>query len=340
MNRKVLTGLALLMLLLAAAQSMNLSLANFFPAPGPDLSRIYIRSNGDVEPATAPIQRTGNLYKLTDNITMHTIVIQRDNIVVDGSGFSIEGNKSWMGLAPRLQDSGNNGIIIAGRNHINLTNFNIEKFTAGVRISDSSNINIIGNRFNEEAAVFDTPMGIVIEDSSNVLIESNNFTKINGPAIACNGTNITIRGNTLTDVFDGTEGSISLKGSSNTITDNTVEGVYASIKLGSAYSNVIARNNITGDVSLLSCSQNLLQENNLKGIYITFGSNNTVYGNRLANNSTIVELTQTKNNTFYGNTFELNCSIRVYEVGTNFWDKAPSVTIGATTTAQTLTETA
>jgi len=225
-----------------------------------------------------------------------------------------------MGLAPRLQDSGNNGVIIAGHNNINITNLTIERFTAGVRISDAAHINIVDNRFNEEIAVFDTPMGIVIEDSSHVLIESNNFTKIYGPAVACNGTNITIRANTLTDVYDGIEGSISLKGTSNIITDNTIKGFYASIKLGSADSNVIARNNITGDISLLSCKNTQIQENNVKSINIEFGSNNTAYANLLINNSTIVELTQTKNNTFYGNTFALNCSIRVYEVGTNFWD--------------------
>ncbi|MEM2999531.1 MAG: hypothetical protein QXX34_03285 [Candidatus Bathyarchaeia archaeon] len=89
------------------------------------MPRIYIKSDGSVEPATAPIERIGNYYKLKENITMKTIVIQRDNIVLDGSHHLIEGNKSWMGLATYFGDAGNNGIIIAGRNNVNITNLNI-----------------------------------------------------------------------------------------------------------------------------------------------------------------------------------------------------------------------
>ena len=168
---------ALLFSVLAGSQLVNFSAANFFPDPGPDLPRIYIRANGNVEPATAPIEKAGNIYRFTSNIALQTIVIQRDNIVLDGSNYLIEGNKSWMGLAPRWGDSGNNGIIISGQNNINITNLNIEKFTAGVRITGSSHINIVGNSFKEETSVFDTPSGIIIEASSHVLIENNNFTR-------------------------------------------------------------------------------------------------------------------------------------------------------------------
>ena len=62
MTRNVLILFTLLMLLLAGVQFPNLSSANFFPDPGPDLPRIYIRSNGNIEPATAPIERAGNIY--------------------------------------------------------------------------------------------------------------------------------------------------------------------------------------------------------------------------------------------------------------------------------------
>jgi len=254
---------------------------------------------------------------------MHTIVIQRDNIVLDGSGYLIEGNKSWMGLAPRWGDAGNNGIIITGQNHVNITNLNIEGFTAGVRISGSSNINIVGNRFTEEAAVFDTPMGIVTEASSHVLIENNNFTRINGPAIACNGTNITIRRNTLTEISDGIDGSIALQGSSNTITDNKIITASPSIRLGSANSNIIARNHITGSIAFVSSSNNQIFQNNLTGIRLIFSANNTFFGNVMANNlvyDTIALDQGAVNNTFYANTFPANCSVRINDLGTTFWD--------------------
>jgi hypothetical protein len=45
----------------------------------------YIRSNGTVEPASLPIERTGNYYLLKDHIVNHTIEIQSSNIIFDGN---------------------------------------------------------------------------------------------------------------------------------------------------------------------------------------------------------------------------------------------------------------
>ncbi|MEM2108002.1 MAG: right-handed parallel beta-helix repeat-containing protein, partial [Candidatus Bathyarchaeia archaeon] len=312
-----------LIMLVAVFQFATVSFANFFPDPGSDLPRIYIKSDGSVEPATAPIERTGNLYKLKENITMKTIVIQRDNIVLDGAYHLIEGNKSWMGLAPYFGDAGNNGIIITGRKNINITNLNIERFTTGIRISNSSYINIFGNSFKEETAVFDTPAGLLSEASSYILIENNTFTSINGPAIVCDGVNITIRGNTLIGIFDSIHGSIALKGSSNTITDNKIETVFPSIRLTEANANIIARNHIKGGISLVSSSNNIIFRNNLTNIRLIFSSNNTIHGNYMASNIGLdtIELDQgTANNTFYGNSFPANCSVRVNDAGITFWD--------------------
>ena len=311
----------LLFSVLAGSQLVNFSAANFFPDPGPDLPRIYIRANGNVEPATAPIEKAGNIYRFTSNIALQTIVIQRDNIVLDGSNYLIEGNKSWMGLAPRWGDSGNNGVIISAQNNINITNLNIEKFTAGVRITGSSHINIVSNSFKEETSVFETPSGIIIEASSQVLIENNNFTNINGPAIVCNGTNVTIRGNSLSGIVDAIDGSIAIAGSSNTIIDNKIDTISPSIRLGLADSNIIARNHVTGGLSIVSGSNNLVFANNLTSIRIFVGSNNTFFGNNIADDKPSLELDQwTVNNTFYANTFPANCSIRNNDAGTTFWD--------------------
>jgi hypothetical protein len=317
MKRRAFLIVLTLVLLVAVGLFGSLSSANFFPAPGPDLPRIYIRSDGSVEPSTAPIDKSGNNYKLTGNIIMQTLVIQRDNIVLDGSNYMIEGNKSWMGIAPRWGDAGNNGIILESRNHVNITNLNIEKFTAGVRITDSSHINIVSNSFKEETAVMDTPMGIVIEASSDVLIESNNFTSISGPAIASNGKNIIVRRNILTDIIDGIDGSITIEGSLNTITDNKIETASTSIRLAEADSNIIARNHVTGGVYLVSCSNNQIFENNLTSIRLLIGSNNTFFDNYIKE----LELDGfAVNNTFYGNTFAAGLEVRFNDAETTLWD--------------------
>ncbi len=57
---------------------------------------IYIRPDGSVDPATAPILRDGDVYTFTDNIygsnINGTIVIQKSNIIIDGVGYAIYGD--------------------------------------------------------------------------------------------------------------------------------------------------------------------------------------------------------------------------------------------------------
>ncbi len=323
-------------LAVAAIQPLQEANANFFPNPGPDLQRIYIRNDGTIEPATAPIEKTGNLYKLTNSIALRTIEIQRDNIILDGSDYLIRGNESWVGSAPRSQDAGNNGIIVVGRNNVTLTHLTIEKCTTGVRIANSLHISIIGNMFTNETAYMDASLGVAIKDSSQVIIENNNFSSIQGSAIICNGTNNIIRGNTIIDVTGGIDGSIHIEGSSNVISDNKIEGSLP-ITLDKADSNIIARNNITGPaykgsegIALFrDCSNNLIFGNKITGfvnqaIRTVFScSNNTIYGNYMANNGFAIALQEgAVNNTFYGNTLTANsCKIHIDNgVEGNKWD--------------------
>jgi len=327
--------LTLLMFLVAGALFGNLSSANFFPDPGPDLPRIYIRNNGSVEPATAPIERTGNLYKLTGNIVLYTIEIQRDNIVLDGARYAIQGNASRI----KGYDDGNNGVIVAGRNNVNITRLNFEQGDTGVRISNSSHVTIVDNSFFNGTA-----QGVVVQDSTFVLIEANNFADILGddPSVSCSGSENTIRNNIITSSVRG----IKIAGSSNVISDNSIESLLPII-MDKAYSNTIAKNNITGPASspsltdqnykgnegialFVNCSNNVIFGNNITGfvnqaIRIVFsGSNNTVYGNYMANNQFAIALGglgNTVNNTFYGNTFTADsCKVQINDVYGTFWD--------------------
>jgi hypothetical protein len=49
---------------------------------------IYIRADGSVE-GTDKIQRDGDVYTFTDNI-FGSIIVERDNVVVDGAGYSLQ----------------------------------------------------------------------------------------------------------------------------------------------------------------------------------------------------------------------------------------------------------
>jgi len=326
--------LALFFSVAAGIQMVHFSSASYWPDPGPDLPRIYIRSDGSVEPATAPIHRTGNVYRLTDDIILYTIEIQCDNIILDGAGHTIQGN------ATRIKgyDDGNNGVIIAGQNNVTITGIKFEQGEAGIRIPNSTNITVIDNSFSNGIR-----MGVVIHDSMSVLIEANNFTDLqtdlDAPAIMLNGAENTVRNNFLT----GSSYGIRVEGSNNVISINRLELILPII-LDRADSNIIVNNTITGlassryspdqnyggneGIGLFISSNNIISGNNITGfvnqaIRTVFScSNNTICGNYMANNGFAVTLQEgAANNILYGNTFaEDSCKVHTRDGVITFWD--------------------
>ena len=51
---------------------------------------IYIRADGSVE-GTDKILKDGDLYTFTDNIINQSIIVEKDNVVVDGAGYTLGG---------------------------------------------------------------------------------------------------------------------------------------------------------------------------------------------------------------------------------------------------------
>ena len=58
---------------------------------------IFIKSNGRIEPSTAPIQRSGETYTLTGNINRQ-IVLEKNNIILDGLGYTLQGSGSGVAI--------------------------------------------------------------------------------------------------------------------------------------------------------------------------------------------------------------------------------------------------
>ena len=59
---------------------------------------IFIKSDGTIDPPSAPIQQDGTTYSFTDDIVNQSIVIQMGGIVLDGVGHKIEGAGSGIGI--------------------------------------------------------------------------------------------------------------------------------------------------------------------------------------------------------------------------------------------------
>jgi parallel beta-helix repeat protein len=139
---------------------------------------IIIRSNGRVAPGTAPIQRDGNIYTFTGNINIDSgdcgIQVDRDNIVIDGAGFTLQGTAAYI----------SRGIDLSSRSNVTIKNMEIRNFMDGIYLVPSSNNitantgsgiwtagvsnNITGNH------IANNNIGILFEGSHD-LIYHNNF---------------------------------------------------------------------------------------------------------------------------------------------------------------------
>lgn len=100
---------------------------------------IYIRSTGAVDPSTAPIIRTGDLYTLTADITSSltkVIYIQNNNIVLDGAGFTVHGS-----LAAKSY-----GIYVPTAYNVTIRRLTVESCDVGIYLYYSSSTNITRNK--------------------------------------------------------------------------------------------------------------------------------------------------------------------------------------------------
>ena len=95
-------------------------------------STIYIRADGSID-GTTDISTVDNItYSFIDNI-YDQIVVERDNIILDGQGYLLQGTLSGY------------GITLLGRSNVTLRNIEINAFYIGVQINSSSSNTVSGN---------------------------------------------------------------------------------------------------------------------------------------------------------------------------------------------------
>jgi len=120
---------------------------------------VYIRGDGSVDPLTAPIQRDGDVYTLTGNISIYAagIVIERDNMTLDGGGYTLQASGAYS----------SEGILLDGRKNVTIKNMQIKTFPYGIYLKSSSNNSIVGNNITNNR------YGIYLDSSSNNSISGN-----------------------------------------------------------------------------------------------------------------------------------------------------------------------
>jgi parallel beta-helix repeat protein len=248
---------------------------NIKPAKAEWTGTVYIRADGSIDPPDAPIVTYDNItYTLTDNIasTADGIIIQRDNIVVDGSGFELR----------REGSVGGNGIIINEKNNITVKNIKIVSFTYGISLVGSEKVLITENEVGACGS------GIFINRSTSNSI-SNNFLIFNDIGIELNNWSIdnSIEGNDINGSF-----SIGIKliqSAHNLIFNNLLFANHESgIYLNFSNNNTISRNEIIGSnygIFIIASSYNDVDSNSFLytdyGIYCEVSSQNSISGNRI-----------------------------------------------------------
>jgi parallel beta-helix repeat protein len=194
---------------------------------------IYIKADGSIDPPTAPIQRDGDSYRVTGNITSDAdgIVIDRDNMTLDGNWCVIQGTVAQPTVGIRIWENHNVTII----------NARTESFDVGVSIFDSGDVNLTRNTLSHAR------FGIVIVSSSNYTVSANTVVANTIDNIqVVDSTYGSFLANNISDTHFGS--GIRLENSAhNMAVGNTIEDAYYGLLVYSASEvNTLSANNITG----------------------------------------------------------------------------------------------
>lgn len=122
---------------------------------------IFIKEDGTVQPADAPIERNGNVYRFTRDVnstsTRHGLYIMKSGITVDGAGHTISGVIGY-------------GVYFLSGEDIKIRNLTVKGFSIGVGTPQ-------GNRIEVSNCTFDGTKGpgVTLSGLSNSVVVDNVF---------------------------------------------------------------------------------------------------------------------------------------------------------------------
>lgn len=185
MSSRIFSGI-MLALLLIGMLTLAISIQ-----PARAQETIRINSDGSITPTSAPIQRNGNVYTLTDDINItenyDCIIVQAGNVVLDGANHTLWGIDNPSAL-------GSIGVQLLASNDT-VTNCNMWGFWIGI-LPESDNNTISQNQITEVSC------GIDLDSSSFNQIVSNNITSYdpNGITITGSSNSSLIVGNNISSI--------------------------------------------------------------------------------------------------------------------------------------------
>ncbi|MCJ7768845.1 right-handed parallel beta-helix repeat-containing protein, partial [Candidatus Bathyarchaeota archaeon] len=259
------------------------------------VTTIYILPDGTVSPSDAPIQRPDDLvYVLTDNITTtgggNGIVILKDNVVLDGAGYTIH------------QSHEMNGLDVSGRRNVTIRNICVEMFDVGIYLFDSNNCSITG------CIVGNNTANVWLEQSSNNTLSENTvkYAGVHGIVLRTSSENNTIAQNQLQ-------------------TNPTGIMLWRSSRYNSVFANHVNGSDTAG-IYMCNSSRSDIFDNNVSnsdnGLRLdTYSYENKIHGNTIEHSTHWgIYIGSSSNNTFYQNNLLDNPSQVVGDSSVNLWD--------------------
>ena len=133
---------------------------------------VFIKSNGNVEPSSAPIQRNGNTYTFFENVYAG-LVVEKNGVVIDGAGHTLHGpyngthENLWVigegadQVSPGMTIPYSVGVDLGGdASGLTIMNLNIKNFSIGTYIWTKNN-SFISNSVSE------CIVGVLLSGSDN-----------------------------------------------------------------------------------------------------------------------------------------------------------------------------
>jgi len=250
------------------------------------------KADGSVPLSSASIQREGNVYTFTGNVTVDGeatvgIMIDRDNVVVEGNGFTLSSKGVRMGIYLFAFDPSR------GISNITIRNLRIDGFDYGIRLFYASNNTISG------CVITNSNKGIWISHSSDENTISHNYIANNFEGIDIDySSNNIFKNNSLVDnenPLTVTRDWVHYFDSTNTINGKPI--YYFVNKSDSIFSPSDFLE--IGYLAFVNCKNITVQKlnltNNKQGIILAFTTNSTIRNNSITNNSNGIFLYGTSN---------------------------------------------
>ena len=269
-------------------------------------TQITILADGSVV-GTDKIHQSKDTYTLTGNMNA-SIIIEKDNIVLNGAGFTLQGTGNL-----NLQET---GVSLDGRTGVVIENLNITGFNIDIALTNSSKCIVSGNRIygnNNE--------GVVLNNSWSNWIAQNDVeeTQNNAVVILYSNDNFVSQNKILSGgIFVMGENGIDfLAGINNVISDNVLDN--SGIDIESSNNTIIGNtvsNSDSGITLYNHASTNLLLKNNISNCTFAIGGgdtnvNNTVTENNIVGNYAVALYNGIVDDTFVLNNFINNTKVQI-----------------------------